>query len=386
MLFTQEHNELRRSVRAFVETEINPHVEEWEEAGIFPARELFSKMGALGLLGITKPEAYGGMGLDYSYEVVFAEEIATALCGGVPLAIGVQTNMATPALARFGSEELCRQFLVPALTGEMVASIAVSEPDAGSDVAAITTTARKDGDDYIINGSKMWITNATQADYFCLLANTDEGPHHANKSLIIVPANTPGVTVAGKLKKLGMRSSDTAPVFFDNVRVPQRYRIGEEGKGFIYQMKQFQEERLFGTAMALSQLETCVSSTIEYTRERKAFGQPLLNNQTVNFSLAEMQTEVEALRALLYRATEAHVNGEDVTKLASMAKLKAGRMTRVIPDQCLQFWGGMGYVEESIINRMYRDSRLVPIGGGVDEVMLGIITKQLGIHPSSRKG
>ncbi|MBD2858800.1 acyl-CoA dehydrogenase family protein [Spongiibacter sp. KMU-158] len=381
MLFTQEHNELRRSVLAFVEAEMNPFIEQWEAEGIFPAHALFRKLGERGMLGITKPEAYGGMGLDYSFEVVFAEAIATAHCGGVPLAIGVQTNMATPALASFGSDTLREEFLAPAISGEMVASIAVSEPDAGSDVAAITTTARKDGDDYILNGSKMWITNATQADYFCVLANTGDGPKHANKSLIIVPANTPGVSVAGKLKKMGMRSSDTAPVFFDNVRVPQRYRIGEEGKGFIYQMQQFQEERLFGTAMALSQLETCVSSTITYTQERKAFGQPLIHNQSIYYALAEMQSECEALRSILYRATECHINGEDITKLASMAKLMAGRLSRSIPDKCLQFWGGMGYVEESIINRFYRDSRLVPIGGGVDEVMIGIIAKQLGIHP-----
>ncbi|RDE24371.1 acyl-CoA dehydrogenase [Motiliproteus coralliicola] len=386
MLFSEQHHELRRTVRAFVENEINPHVDSWEEQGQFPAQRLFKKLGELGLLGITKPEAYGGMALDYSYEVVFAEALGAALCGGVPLAIGVQTNMATPALAQFGSDELRRQFLTPALAGDMVAAIAVSEPDAGSDVANISTTAKKDGDDYIINGSKMWITNATQADYFCVLANTGDEPRHANKSLIIVPANTPGVSVAGKLTKLGMRSSDTAPIFFDNVRVPQRYRIGEEGKGFIYQMQQFQEERLFGTAMALSQLETCISATIDYTRERQAFGQPLLHNQSIYFGLAEMQAECEALRALIYRATEAYVSGENVTKLASMAKLKVGRLSRTIPDQCLQYWGGMGYVEESIINRFYRDCRVIPIGGGADEVMIEIIAKQLSIHPSNSGG
>lgn len=379
MIYQTEHEELIRTIKKFVVDEINIYVDDWEDAGSFPAKELFRKMANIGLLGISKSETFGGLGLDFTYEIAFAEAISTALAGGIPLAVGVQTNMATPALANFGSDELRREFLAPALAGDMVCSIAVSEPDAGSDVAAIKTTARKQGDDYIINGSKMWITNSTQADWFCLLANTSEGSRHTNKSLIIVPTNLPGVTVGNKLKKMGMRSSDTAPVFFDNVRVPQRYLIGEEGKGFAYQMQQFEEERLFGAAMAVSQLETCVKSTIQYTQERQAFGQPLINNQSIHFSLAEMQTEIEALRSLVYRAVYGYINGENVSQLASMAKLKAGRLSRTIPDSCLQFWGGMGYVEESIINRFYRDCRLIPIGGGVDEVMLGIITKKMGL-------
>lgn len=387
MLMTPEHKELRRTVQKFVENDINPHMEAWETAGIFPAKALFKKMGELGLLGISKPEAYGGLGLDYSYEVVFAEELGTALCGAVPMAIGVQTNMATPALATHGSEALRTEYLTPLLTGEMVASIAISEPHAGSDVAAIKTSARKDGSDYLINGSKMWITNASQADVFCVLANTGDNTAnnpYANKSLIIVPADLPGVTVGGKIQKIGMRSSDTCPVFFDNVRVPQSNLIGEEGKGFIYQMQQFQEERLFGVASGLKGIESCITETISYTRERKVFGTPLIDNQVINFALAEMQTEVEALRALLYQATEHYVSGEDVTRLASMAKLKLGRLSRSIPDACLQYWGGMGYTEETLINRRYRDCRLLAIGGGADEVMLGIIAKLMGIHSGKK--
>ncbi|VAV93163.1 Citronellyl-CoA dehydrogenase [hydrothermal vent metagenome] len=385
MILTPEHEQLRRTTLNFVENEINPFVDEWETAGIFPARQLFKKLGDLGLLGISKPTEYGGMDLDYSYEIIFAEELGSALCGGVPMGIGVQSNMATPALARFGSNDLRREFLVPAITGDKIFSIAVSEPGAGSDVASIRTTARKDGDDYIINGSKMWITNATQADYFCLLANTSDGNAHTSKSLIIVPSDTAGITVGDKLKKLGMRSSDTAPIYFDDVRVPQRNRIGDEGKGFTYQMMQFQEERLFAAAMGLKSLETCINSTIDYVRERQVFGQPLLNNQVINFRLAELQTEVEALRSLTYRATDEYVAGKDVTLLASMAKLKAGRLNRELPDACLQFWGGMGYMEETIINRLYRDARLCAIGGGADEVMLGIITKLMGIFPGGHK-
>lgn len=383
MLLTQEHKELRRTVRKFVQNEIDPYVDDWEKAGIFPAKPLFKKMGNLGLLGISKPEAYGGLGLDYSYEVVFAEELGAAMCGGVPMAIGVQTNMATPALAVHGSEALVKQFLPPLLAGEMVASIAVSEPDAGSDVAAIKTSARKDGSDYLINGSKMWITNASQADFFCVLANTSESNNknpYANKSLIIVPADLPGVTVGSKIQKIGMRSSDTCPVYFENVRVPQSNLIGTEGKGFVYQMQQFQEERLFAVATGLKGLESCINETISYTSERKAFGAALIDKQVIHFDLAEMQSEIEALRALLYRATTQYVAGEDVTKLASMAKLKLGRLSRSIPDSCLQYWGGMGYTEETIINRRYRDCRLLPIGGGADEVMLGIIAKLMGIH------
>ncbi|SDK13298.1 acyl-CoA dehydrogenase family protein [Microbulbifer yueqingensis] len=381
MVLTDEHRELQRTVRNFVEREINPRVSEWEAAGYFPSRELFASLGELGLLGINKPAEFGGLALDFSYEAVFLEELGAAHCGGVPLAIAVQTSMATPALARFGNDALRQEFLTPAIRGSMVGAIAVSEPGAGSDVAGIATTATGDGDDYLVNGSKMWITNAPSADFFCTLVNTGEGKPHRNKSLLVIPADAPGVRVGERLKKLGMRSSETAPVFFDNVRVPKRNRIGNEGDGFLLQMLQFQEERLAGALLTIRGLENCVSSTIDYTRERQAFGGALLDNQAVHFSLAEMQTEVECLRALTWRAIESYVAGEDVTTLASMAKLKAGRLGRSIPDQCLQFWGGMGYMEETPINRAYRDSRLTAIGGGADEVMLGIISKLMGILP-----
>ncbi len=385
MLFTQEHNELRRTVRNFVETEINPHCDEWEKAGEYPIHELFRKLGDLGLLGIQKPEAYGGMGLDYSYNLVAAEEFGTAHCGGVPLSIGVQTDMCTPALARFGSEELKREFLVPAIAGEMVGCIGVSETGAGSDVAGMKTAARKDGDDYVINGSKMWITNSPKADFMCLLANTSDDKPHKNKSLIMVPMNTPGITLSPHLDKLGMRSSETAQVFFDDVRVPQRNRIGAEGTGFMMQMLQFQEERLWGAANTLKALEYCVEATIEYCRERKTFGQPLIDNQVIHFRMAELQTEIEALRALTYQACELHIQGKDVTKLASMAKLKAGRLGREVTDGCLQYWGGMGFMWENPLSRAYRDVRLVSIGGGADEIMLGIICKLMGILPGKKQ-
>ena len=383
MQFTQEHEELKRTVERFVENEINPYVDEWEEAGIFPAHQLFKKLGDLGLLGLTKPEAFGGAGLDYSYSVVMAEALGNTRCGGVPMAIGVQTDMATPALARFGSDELRREFLAPAIAGDMVACVGVSEPGAGSDVAGLRTSARKDGGDYVINGGKMWITSGTQADWMCCLANTSEGSPHKNKSLIIVPMKTKGVTVERKIEKIGMHSSDTALIHFDDVRVPQRHLIGQEGLGFMYQMLQFQEERLWGAANAIKGLENAVRDTIEYTRSRKTFGKPVIDNQVVHFTLAELTTEIEALRSLVYRATELYVSGKDVTQLASMAKLKAGRLTREVADKCLQYWGGMGFTWENPVSRLYRDGRLASIGGGADEIMLGIICKLMGILPKA---
>ena len=388
MELTTEHEELKRSALKFVETEINPYVDQWEEDEIFPAHELFKKLGDQGFLGITKPEKYGGSELDYTYGAVLNESLAHSACGGVPMAIGVQTDMATPALARFGSEHVCNNFLKPSITGDYVACLGVSEPNAGSDVAAIKTNAVKDGDDFVINGSKMWITNGTQADWMCMLANTDASTEnkHFNKSLISVPLKengkrANGVSINRKLKKMGMHSSDTAEIFFDNVRVPQKNLIGEEGQGFVYQMLQFQEERLFAALGGVTGCELAVQETIEYTRQRKTFGKSILDNQIVHYRLSELMTEIEALRALTWKAIEIHVNGGDCTKLASMSKLKATRLSRQVNDACLQYWGGMGYMDDSPISRRFRDSRLGSIGGGSDEVMLGIISKYLDILP-----
>jgi citronellyl-CoA dehydrogenase len=381
MQLTQEHVELQRTLRRFIDNEINPHVDEWEAAEIFPAHELFRKMGALGLLGVNKPVEYGGLGLDYSYALVVAETLGHIRCGGVPMAIGVQTDMATPALARFGSPEVCEQFLRPSIAGEFVACLGVSETGAGSDVASIRTSARKDGGDYVINGGKMWTTNGTQADWMCLLANTSEGAAHANKTLICLPMDTPGITVERKIRKIGMMASDTAQIHFDDVRVPQRFRIGEEGQGFIYQMRQFQEERLWAAASAVEGLMRNIDDTVAYIRERRIFGQAVLEHQAVHFRLAELKTEIEALRALTYRAADLYLEGRDVTELASMAKLKAGRLLREVPDACLQYWGGMGFTWDNPLSRAYRDGRLASIGGGADEVMLSIICKHMGILP-----
>ncbi|KAJ7408557.1 putative acyl-CoA dehydrogenase 6 [Willisornis vidua] len=256
------------------------------------------------------------MGLDFSYNIAVAEELGNIRCGGVPLAIGVQAGMATPALTRFGSDELKKQFLVPTIAGDFVACLGISEPGAGSDVANIKTTAVRRGDEYVING---------------------------------------GIHVAKKIDKLGMRSSDTAQIFFEDVKVPSKNIIGEEGKGFTYQMLQFQEERLWGVAVVLTQLETIIQETSDYTRQRKVFNQSVLHNQTVHFRLAELATEVELLRSLLHRAVALYVEGNDVTKFASMAKLKAGRLAREVTDSCLQFWGGMGFTSEVLVSRFYRN-------------------------------
>ena len=380
MKFTPEHEQIADTVRKFVAKEINPHLPAWETAGIFPAHKVFKQMGDLGLLGIKYPTEFGGLGMDFSYSMVMAEALGECNAGGIPMAIGVQTDMCTPALARFGSDALRHEFLAPSIAGDMVGCVGVSEVGGGSDVAALKTTARKDGADYIINGSKMWITNGMQADWCCLLVNTSDGAAHKNKSLIVVPLNSPGVT-RQKIEKIGMHSSDTAQLFFDNVRVPQKNLIGQEGMGFMLQMLQFQEERLYGAAGCLRSLDRLIDQTIDYTRQRQTFGKPILHNQVVHFRLAELRTEVECLRALTYRAVESYVSGKDVTKLASMAKLKAGRLSREVADSCLQYWGGMGFTADNPIAQSYRDGRLISIGGGADEIMLGIICKLEGTLP-----
>jgi len=390
MQWTHEHQEIQKTLKRFIEAEINPHVDEWEAAEIFPAHEVFKKMGKLGLLGLTKPEAHGGAGLDYSYSLAMAEGLGHIECGGIPMAIGVQTDMCTPALARFGSEELKREFLAPAIAGDMVGCIGVSEPGAGSDVSGVKSRARKDGDDYVITGQKMWITNSLQADWMCMLVNTGEGPVHKNKSLVMVPLREngklrKGIEVAKKIKKIGMNSSDTGLLYFDEVRVPQRNRIGAEGQGFIYQMQQFQEERLWAAASCLQSLTNCIGWTVEWAQERKMFGSTLADQQWVQFKLAEMKTDLESLRSLTYRACDLYVDGQDVLELASMAKLQAGRLNRTIPDGCLQFWGGMGYTWENKVSRMFRDGRLGSIGGGADEVMLGIIAKTMGVAKRAQR-
>jgi citronellyl-CoA dehydrogenase len=386
--FTEEHDMFRKSLRAFVEKELNPHVDEWEEAGIWPAHDVLKKMGDLGFLGLNYDEAYGGANADIWFTVVLAEELGRCHCAGVPMGILVHTDMCTPALAKYGSHELKEQFLAPAIRGEMVGCIGVTEPGAGSDVAGIITRAEPDGDDYIINGAKMYITNGAQADWVCLLARTTPGRGYKGMSLIMVPTNTPGFSVSRKLNKMGNWSSDTAVLSFENVRVPQRNLIGAEGMGFYLQMEQFQMERLVGSISAISGMEMAVRETMKYCSERETFGQPLIHNQWIQFKLVELLTEIEALRQLCYYCAglmEAEASPEEVTRIASMCKLKAGKLAREVGDTCIQFYGGMGYMTETRISRYYRDARLLSIGGGADEVMMGIIAKLEGMMPSRGK-
>jgi len=374
MITTPEHEHFRKVVRDLVENEINPYVDEWEAAGTFPAHELFPKLAAIGALGLEYDPEYGGQGADHSFTVVLAEELGKADCAGVPMAIAVQVAMATPALARFGSHALKKAYLEPALRGEMVCSIAVSEPDAGSDVAGIRTRAVRDGDDWVINGRKMWITNGTQADWLCLLARTSDEGGYAGMSMIVVPTATPGFSVGRKITKMGNRSSDTAELVLEDVRVPVSSTIGEPGRGFQQQMVQFQDERMIGAYMAVAGARRAIDRTIDYLRVRVAFGKPLLANQHLQYRLAELIADTDVLIEYCHSAADRIVAGEDVTRMATIAKLKVGRLVREVGDVAVQYHGGMGYAEDMWVERYFRDARLVSIGGGADEVMLRVIT------------
>ncbi len=375
MPFSEEHQMFRQVVRRFVEEEINPRVDGWEEAGEMPLHEVFAQMADLGFLGLEYEPAYGGQGADHLFTVVLAEELGRADHGAMGMAVGVQTDMATPSLGEHGSEDLKRRYLAPALRGEMVTSIAVTEPDAGSDVAAIKTRAVRDGNEWIINGSKMYITNGLQADWLCLLARTSDEGGYAGMSQILVPTDVAGFEVSRKLDKLGMRASDTGLLTFTDMAVPVSNTIGEVGKGFQQQMSQFVVERMWAAYSAVGSCERALERTARYLRERKVFGKPLLAHQYISYRLAELSAELDLLRHYNYATAEAHMGGEDPTKFATIAKLKSGRLMRETADWVLQFHGGIGYMEETWTARFFRDSRLGSIGGGSDETMLGVLSR-----------
>ena len=372
---TEDHDLFRSTVRDFVEREINPYADEWEQTGIFPARELFKKMGDLGLLGLTYEPEFGGGGADYGYVCILNEELGRMAPLGVAMAIGVQTDMSTPSLARFGSAELKDRYLRPAISGDAVAAVAITEPDAGSDVAGIRTRAVRDGDDWVINGSKTYITNGTQADWVCVVARTSDEGGSRGVSQIIVPTDAPGFIVSRKLDKLGMRSSDTAELVFDNCRVPAHNLIGTEGRGFHQQMQQFQDERMVAAHQMAGACHYALERTADYLKERMAFGKPLMANQHLAYELAALSAEVDMLRVYNWTAAEAQTRGEDITRFATIAKLKSGRLARQVADVCLQFHGGMGYMEENWTARFFRDTRLWSIGGGADEIMLRTLAR-----------
>jgi citronellyl-CoA dehydrogenase len=373
--FSAEHEQFRQSVRGLLAREVEPYVDEWEDAGAFPGHQLFKTLGAAGILGVEYDPAYGGQGADHSYTVVLGEELGRIGCGGIPMAISVQTDMATPSLHRFGSTELKQRWLAPALRGEMIASIAVTEPDAGSDVAAIRTRAVRDGDEWVINGAKLYITNGTQADWLCLLLRTSDEGGFRGMSQVVFPTSTPGFSVSRSLKKLGNRSSDTAELSFVDARIPVANTIGEIGQGFRQQMQQFQNERMIAAYIAVGAMDVALARTAEYLRARHAFGRPLLDNQYIAFTLAELAAEVDVARHYNYACAEAYLRGEDTTRFATIAKLRVGRLQRRVADTCLQFHGGVGYMDETWISRYFRDGRLLSIGGGADEVMLRVLAK-----------
>ncbi|GAA2534815.1 acyl-CoA dehydrogenase family protein [Winogradskya humida] len=380
MRLNEDHRAFRDSVRRFVDTEINPHVDGWEAAGRMPLHDLFPKAAALGLLGLEYDEAYGGEGADPSFQLVAAEEYGRIHATGVPMAIGVQAMMATPSLHEYGSPALKEQYLAPAIAGRMVAAIAVTEPGTGSDVAQLRTRAVRDGDDWVISGSKVYITNGAQADWLCLLARTSPGETgYRGMSQIVVPADLPGFTVARTFSKLGNRCSDTAELVLDEVRVPVANTIGTEGRGFQQQMRQFVTERMFAAYTAVGQCQYALDRTRAFVRDRTVFGRPLAERQYVAFRLTELQAEVELLRSHNLVTCETLMAGEDITRMATVAKLKAGRLVREVADWCLQFHGGMGYLEDTWTARLLRDTRLTSIGAGADEVMLQVLARLDGL-------
>jgi citronellyl-CoA dehydrogenase len=373
---TPEHEIFRDTVRKFVEDELAPRAREFDEMGRID-KSLFKRMGDLGLLGLRYDPKWGGSGLDYSYTTVLFEEMARADNAGVTMGIAVHTDMATPSLHQFGSDDLKAQYLAPAIAGEMVTAVAVTEPDAGSDVAGINTRAVRDGDDWVINGSKIYITNAATADWLCLLAVNDPNAGYGGFSQILVPTDVPGFR-CDLLDKIGNWGSDTGQLFFEDVRVPIAHTIGEVGRGFQQQMMQFQDERLVGCISAIAGSRLLWEATKKYCEERVLFGKPLSKMQVTQFKFAEMLTQLTAARELIYACVRKRVAGEDATQEITMAKIFCGRVSRMVADDCIQLHGGYGYMKESVAGRAFVDSRLISIGGGADETMIHYLAKMLG--------
>lgn len=374
---TPEHQIFRDTVRKFVETEIAPRAREFDEMGRFDT-SLFKKMGDLGMLGLRYDPKWGGSGLDWSYSAILYEELARCDNAGVGMGISVHTDMATPALHMFGTDELKEKYLVPAIKGETVSAIGVTEPDAGSDVAGIKTRAVRDGDDWVINGSKIYITNAATADWICLLAVTDPEAGYGGFSQIIVPTDSPGFTYE-LLDKIGNRGSDTGLLFFEDVRVPVENTIGDIGRGFQQQMMQFQDERLLACVSSYAGAMLNWERTRQYAEERVLFGKPLSKMQVTQFKFVEMLTQITAAKELTLSCVRKCIAGEDATMEISMAKLFCGRMGRFVADECMQMHGGFGYMRESAAGRAFVDTRLISIGGGSDETMIHYMAKMLGL-------
>ncbi|MBA2327185.1 MAG: acyl-CoA dehydrogenase family protein, partial [Actinobacteria bacterium] len=368
-IFTPEHEELRSAVRRFVEKELAPNVDEWEEAGYFPDW-VFERCGELGFLGLHYPERWGGAGGDLAAEIVFVEELARCGAAAIAMAVSVQTDMATPALAEFGTDDQLERYLRPAIAGKKIAAIAITEPDAGSDVAAITTRAVRDGDTWVVNGRKMFITNGSRAHFLTCVVQTEPGSGHGGISLFIVDTDLPGVSVSRKLEKLGMRSSDTAEIALDDVPVPHANLIGlEPGQGFAQLMWQLQYERMAGAAASVGHAQRVLEDTIAFSRERTTFGKPIAEHQVIAHMLADAATELEAGRALVYSTVWRILQGEYPVAEISMAKKYCAQMQNRLVDTCLQVHGGAGYMDEYPVSRAFRDARLQRIGAGTDQIM-----------------
>jgi len=386
--FTEQHEQFRKTVRAFAEKELAPHLDEWEAAEIFPAHEVFKRAGELGIFGAHYPEEKGGMGGDYWYSVAKSEELPRSGLAGVTMAMLVQSDMATPVIGDLGTKEQIEEFLAPALRGEKVAALGVSEPAAGSDVAGIKTVAKRDGDDYVITGQKTYITNGTQADFVTLLAKTNPEAGAHGCSFFLVPTKTKGFGVSKKLRKIGNHSSDTAELFLDEVRIPRRYLLGEENMGFMYLMQNFQSERLIASTSACASAFHALERTIEFGKDRMVMGKPIIKREYWQHKFVDHATQLEAGKALSYKAVEQYNHEKyeqkttlsmDTVKLISMCKIFVGEAVSAMMDDCLQFHGGMGYIEEGWMARAWRDQRLLRIGGGTTEVMRYYVAKIMGM-------
>ncbi len=375
--FTDAHEELRLHIRRFLEKEVVPHLDEWEET-LFPD-SIMRRFGELGFLGLRYPPEYGGQGGDYFSAVVLSEEMARAHCGGLGMAVAVQSEMATPPVHKFGTEEQKRRFLAPAISGEAIAAIAMTEPDAGSDLASMTTVARRQGSEYVINGRKTYITNGARANWVLVVAKTDSELGHKGFSLFVVPKDTPGFEVSRTLKKLGMHSSDTAELAFTDVRVPEDLRLGGEGEGWVDLMWELQGERLIAACGHIAGAQAVFEYAMQYAQERIAFGRPIAKFQVIRHKLVDMGTKIAMCRAFVYDTAKRWDEGDYCVREISQSKLMATQIGVEVADEAIQILGGAGYMREYPVERAWRDARLARIGAGTDEIMKEIIAKTYGL-------
>jgi len=379
LFFSEEHDMLRQSIREFCEKELAPHAEEWEEQEGFPDW-VFKRMGELGYLGLHYPEEYGGGEGDYFTNIVLAEEIPRSGCGGLSMAVAVQVGMATPPILKFGREDQKQNYLVPAIKGDKIACLGITEPEAGSDVASLRTYAEKVNGGWKVNGNKIFITNGARADFMTLVARTEKVKGYKGMSLFLVDTDTKGFVVNRKLNKVGMRASDTAEIFFEDMVIPEDALLGEEGRGFYNIMWELQGERLIGAAAAIGGARLTLEGVIEYAKQRVQFGKPIIKNQAIAHRIADLATKIEAAQALVYICAWKNDQGEYPVKEISMAKLMTAQVAFEVADEAMQFMGGYGYMEEYPVARAWRDSRLGRIGGGTDEIMREIIATTMGLY------